>query len=79
LWLVALAIALSAVSLYYYLQVLKQIFVVSPAGSEPRGTVPRASLWVISLLALATLLLGCAPQWLADPLLQAARLAGFPV
>lgn len=79
LWLVILAIALSAVSLYYYLQVLKQIFVISPTEVGPRYSVPRTSLWVISLLALATLLLGCAPQWLADPLLQTARLAGFPV
>src|SRR5262249_55943944 len=34
LWLVILAIAMSAVSLYYYLQVLKQIYVVAPAAGE---------------------------------------------
>src|SRR6266566_4418988 len=41
LWLVILAIAMSAVSLYYYLQVLKQIYVADvPAGApELRATI----------------------------------------
>ena len=36
LWLVVLAIAMSAVSLYYYLKVLKSIYVIDPpAGAAP--------------------------------------------
>src|SRR5579862_2128788 len=35
LWLVVLAVAMSAVSLYYYLQVLKQIYVADAAVKDP--------------------------------------------
>jgi NADH-quinone oxidoreductase subunit N len=48
LWLVVLAIMMSAVSLYYYLQVLKQIFVAdSPAGAESAISSARLrpALW----------------------------------
>lgn len=67
LWLVILAIAMSAVSLYYYLQVLKQIYVVKDAdGTEApqRVEVPVLSQGVLVLLALGVLLLGCFPGWL---------------
>ncbi len=67
LWLVILAIAMSAVSLYYYLQVLKQIYVVKDAdGTEAsqRVKVPVLSQGVLVLLALGVLLLGCFPGWL---------------
>ena len=65
LWLVALAIALSAVSLYYYLQVLKQIFVAQePATDSGLRAAPITQQVVLSLLALAVIVLGCLPQWL---------------
>jgi NADH-quinone oxidoreductase subunit N len=64
LWLVILAIAMSAVSLYYYLKVLKYIYVTDP----PAGTVPvRVSLVrqvVLCLIALGVVLFGCAPTLL---------------
>jgi NADH-quinone oxidoreductase subunit N len=64
LWLVILAIAMSAVSLYYYLKVLKYIYVTDP----PPGTAPiRVSalrLVVLCLIALSVVLLGCAPNLL---------------
>jgi NADH-quinone oxidoreductase subunit N len=65
LWLVILAIALSAVSLYYYLQVLKQIFVV-PAPAETPAAVPApiTQQVILSLLAIGIVLLGCFPEWL---------------
>jgi NADH-quinone oxidoreductase subunit N len=65
LWLVILAIALSAVSLYYYLQVLKQIFVL-PAGPQASllTPVPATQQVVLAVVALAVVLLGCLPEWL---------------
>jgi NADH-quinone oxidoreductase subunit N len=65
LWLVILAIALSAVSLYYYLQVLKQIFVL-PAGPQgsPLMPVPATQQVVLAVVAVAVVVLGCLPEWL---------------
>jgi NADH-quinone oxidoreductase subunit N len=64
LWLVILAIAMSAVSLYYYLKVLKYIYVAGP----PAGTAPiRVSVLrqvVLGVIALSVVLLGCAPDLL---------------
>ncbi len=76
LWLVILAIAMSAVSLYYYLQVLKQIYVTdAPKGASVLSIpwIPRVALF---LLALGVLLLGCFPGWLVGLIEQAmTRLA----
>jgi NADH-quinone oxidoreductase subunit N len=68
LWLVILAIAMSAVSLYYYLQVLKQIYVVpAPAGSGRLGG-PWPSQLAVALLALGVVVLGCAPAMVLNRL-----------
>jgi len=77
LWLVILAIAMSAVSLYYYLQVLKQIYVADvPAGaSELR--VPVLSQVVLSLLAAGVILFGCAPNLLVGVLQNCVKAAGL--
>jgi NADH-quinone oxidoreductase subunit N len=64
LWLVILAIAMSAVSLYYYLRVLKGIYVADPPVSAGPLRVPLLSQIVLCLIALAVLLLGCLPTWL---------------
>ena len=64
LWLVLLAVAMSAVSLYYYLKVLKQVYVVEGAPqAEPLqvSLVTRVTIWVLAALVV---LLGCAPQLL---------------
>jgi NADH-quinone oxidoreductase subunit N len=71
LWLVILAIAMSAVSLYYYLQVLKRIYVAAPAANAGAIQVPVITKVVICLLAIVVLLLGCAPHLLLD-LIQAS-------
>ena len=75
LWLVIFAIAMSAVSLYYYLQVLKQIYVVN--GEGPRLTACGLGCSVSAVLAIAVVLLGCAPDLLVEPLLRAIRSAGL--
>ncbi|EEF61132.1 NADH-quinone oxidoreductase subunit N [Pedosphaera parvula] len=71
LWLVILAIAMSAVSLYYYLQVLKQIYVVPGDVNHQITSVPISSRIAISVLALAVVILGCAPNILVGRLVMA--------
>jgi NADH-quinone oxidoreductase subunit N len=59
--LVLLAVAMSAVSLYYYLRVLKQVYVVeetSHARAVRASVITRITLWVLAALVV---LLGCAP------------------
>jgi NADH-quinone oxidoreductase subunit N len=67
LWIVILAIAGSAVSLYYYLQVLKQAFVVE-ADSQPAVVLSDVPRVAIAALAAAVVLLGCFPQTLVKHL-----------
>jgi NADH-quinone oxidoreductase subunit N len=63
--LVALAIAMSAVSLYYYLQVLKRAYVM-PAADESRIRVHSVTLAVLIAVAAAVLALGCFPALLQN-------------
>ena len=64
LWLVILAVATSAVSLYYYLQVLKQIYVEGPASSA--GPVKPSVLTqvVLAIIAALVVFFGCFPTLL---------------
>ena len=77
LWLVIVALGMSAVSLYYYLRVLKQIYVTEPAADAVPVRASVLSRVVLALLSLAVVVLGCAPNLLIDKLVQAIRLAGF--
>jgi NADH-quinone oxidoreductase subunit N len=61
--LVCLAIAMSAVSLYYYLQVLKRAYVM-PAVDETPIHVHPVTLAVLVGIAAAVVLLGCFPAFL---------------
>jgi NADH-quinone oxidoreductase subunit N len=58
--LVALAIALSAVSLYYYLQVLKRAYVMPAVDETPIKAHP-VTLAVLVGIAAAVVVLGCFP------------------
>ncbi len=64
LWLVVLAVAASAVSLYYYLKVLKQIYAVAqaPGSAWPRPAL-SASVAIVALAAIV-IVLGCVPDLL---------------
>ena len=64
LWLVILAIAMSAVSLFYYLQVLKRIYIADAPKGTPDISVPWVTQITLVILALGVLLLGCFPDWL---------------
>ena len=70
LWLVILAVSMSAVSLYYYLRVAKQIYVRDP---RPDGHTIQAPIRVqatVGVIALLVVLLGCFPNvligWIGD-------------
>ncbi len=69
LGLVALAIAMSAVSLYYYLQVLKRVYVM-PAVEETLVRAHPVTMTVLLLIALAVVGMGCFPAllqgWIAS-------------
>jgi NADH-quinone oxidoreductase subunit N len=77
LWLVVAALALSAVSLYYYLQVLKQIYVAEPGQGTIAAPSPILRQVAIAVVALAVVVLGCAPNLLLGPLASAIQAAGF--
>jgi NADH-quinone oxidoreductase subunit N len=66
--LVALALAMSAVSLYYYLQVLKRAYVMPAVDETPIKAHP-VTLIVLLAIAAAVVLLGCFPavlqNWIA--------------
>jgi NADH-quinone oxidoreductase subunit N len=75
LWIVAVALLGSFISLYYYLIVLKTIFVDESAVPVARHVdlVPPALLprVTVAVLGATVLLLGIAPQLLAAPILAA--------
>jgi NADH-quinone oxidoreductase subunit N len=61
LWLVVLGIFMSAVSLYYYLILLKHIYVIESADRSPIVT-PKYLNVALALVALAVLALGLWPK-----------------
>jgi NADH-quinone oxidoreductase subunit N len=67
--LVALALAFSAVSLYYYLQVLKRAYVMPAADDTPIHAHP-VTLAVLLAIAAAVVVMGCFPAllqgWIAS-------------
>ena len=63
--LVALAVAFSAVSLYYYLQVLKQAYVAASADETKIKAGPMTML-VLVVIALAVVALGVFPAYLQN-------------
>lgn len=63
--LVALAVAFSAVSLYYYLQVLKRAYVMPAADESPIKAHPVTMLVLIAIGA-AVIVLGCFPALLQN-------------
>jgi NADH-quinone oxidoreductase subunit N len=66
LWLVLLALAMSVVSFYYYLRVLKQAYVAEPIAGAEDIRVPvtaRIALWVTAALVV---ILGCLPDLLMN-------------
>jgi NADH-quinone oxidoreductase subunit N len=62
-WLALLAIAMSAVALYYYLLILKQALVAAPApGAESRIAVPAGTVVALGLVSALLIGLGMFPS-----------------
>lgn len=77
LWIVILALAMSCVSLYYYLKVLKAAYVADrPEGTEPLR-VEVSTIIALLVLTVAILALGCFPNLLLGRLLEAIQAAGL--
>lgn len=71
-WLVGLAAILSAVSLYYYLSVLKQAFVKpAPDGVSGAQNLPASHVLCVALPAALIVILGLFPSLLLAPITQA--------
>jgi len=77
LWLVIFAIAMSAVSLYYYLQVLKQIYVVAAPAGQRTMKAPLTSKVILAMLAIGVVALGCAPNLVLGKLLGSIKAFGL--
>ena len=69
LWLVTLAVIMSTISLYYYLKVIRQMYVVLPDGSQlpyatepsvpqPRWSMSPSSLLVTGVLRVSVVVVG---------------------
>ena len=64
-WLVVLALVLSVIGAFYYLRIVKVMYMDAPAGEITID--PRADArWVLSLMAIVTLVLGILPSPLMD-------------
>jgi len=71
LWVIIIGIVMSAVSLYYYLQILKQVFVAKPTGPILKVKVGFLGHSIIGLLAILVVVLGVAPEMLLNHLVSA--------
>jgi NADH-quinone oxidoreductase subunit N len=75
LWLVLLALAMSVVSFYYYLQVLKQAYVSEPVGEAETIHVPSATRIALWATAALVVILGCLPGLLLSRIAAAVATA----
>jgi NADH-quinone oxidoreductase subunit N len=77
LGLLFLAVGTSAVSLYYYLKVLKSIYVTAPSGSTGVPEVSPVTVLLLVFVAGSVLGLGCYPEALLGPLIRAVAVTGL--
>jgi len=65
LWLSAIAVTMSFISLYYYLVIIKQMYLVEPA-EKTRLPMPPMEYAVIAVLIVGVFVVGLYPQPLFD-------------
>jgi NADH-quinone oxidoreductase subunit N len=75
LWLVLLALAMSVVSFYYYLKVLKQAYVSDPVTGEPDLHIAATTRLAVWSAAALVVLLGCLPGLLLNKVAAAVATA----
>ena len=66
LWLAALAILMSLVSLYYYLMVIRQMYIEPASEPEAPVAVPRLTFGILSVLFVGIVLVGVYPAVVMD-------------
>lgn len=71
IWLVALAIFTSLISLYYYLQVLRQIYIEKSERTEPIE-LSKTSISILSVLFVSMIFVGIYPAPLLDAIQHAS-------
>ena len=72
LWLVGLAIFNSLISLYYYLMILKRMY-VTPAEDESKIKISPVMLGVVAVMVLGVFFVGVYPRPLLDAIEAASR------
>jgi NADH-quinone oxidoreductase subunit N len=77
LWLVGFGVVNSMISLYYYLLVIKQLYLGQPAPGEPRLRLPLVMNGALGVLTLAVFFVGLFPGPLVNATDHATRLL-FP-
>lgn len=73
LWMVLLGLAMSVVSFYYYLKVLKQAYVFEPSAGAAIVEVPATAQIAVWATAALVVLLGCLPDLLLNRIATALR------
>ncbi len=76
LWLVIAAVVNTLISLYYYLRLLKAMFLTEPLDDR-RVSVPSGSGFTLIVTALAVLILGLFPNWFLPAIQATTQLAGL--
>ena len=79
IWLIIFAIGMSAVSLFYYLRVLKSAFVADPPADAAEVRSPVLLQFVVGLLAAGVIALGCAPDLILNQILNVIHASGLYV
>jgi len=72
-WLAIIAIINSALSLYYYVRVIKYMYAVEPKGRVKKVKIPGTYVFVIAVALLFVFLIGIWPQPFLDFCLSAAQ------
>jgi NADH-quinone oxidoreductase subunit N len=68
---------MSAVSLFYYLRVLKTVFVTNPSIDAGPIKSPFVISLVVGVLAAGVVLLGCAPDLILSQILNVIHASGL--
>lgn len=74
-WLVIIAMINTLLGLYYYLRLLKAMFIAEPVDDR-RIIVPRTTYWALIVAAVFVLLLGLFPGWFLPVLQATTQVAG---
>ena len=77
LWLSGLAMTASVISLYYYLMVIKQMY-IEPASADTPLRAPATIVGTLGVLVLAVLVIGVYPGPLVEAIQSATEALGLP-